>query len=32
MTLGGSGAEGGASYVDINMSAKGGGKPRPTKK
>jgi len=28
MTLGGSGAEGGVTYVDINMSAKGGGKPR----
>ena len=28
MTLGGSGAEGGATYVDIVMSAKGGGKPR----
>ena len=28
MTLGGSGAEGGATYVDINITAKGGGKPR----
>ena len=32
MTLGGSGAEGGATYVEIIMSAKGGGKPRSSSK